>query len=108
MSTNVYIALTTCPDAQIASTLAHACVESQLAACVNIIPAIQSVYQWQGKIEHDTESLLVIKTTQQKLAALEELILAQHPYDVPEFVVLNIEHGASDYLSWIIQSLNRH
>ncbi len=100
-----YIAFTTCPNADVATAIAQGAVQQRLAACVNIIPNIQSVYQWQGKIETDNELLLVIKTKQHALAALEIFIQQQHPYDVPEFVSVNIESGATTYLNWITDSL---
>lgn len=100
-----YIALTTCPNSTIATELAETCVEKKLAACVNIIPSIQSIYQWQGKIEHDTESLLIIKTTKDKLETLDTFIQKQHPYDIPEFITFNIESGSQNYFDWIRQSI---
>ncbi len=103
-----FIALTTCPDREIANSLAQAIVEQQLAACVNIVPDIQSVYQWQGKIETDNELLLVMKTNQQTLKALELFVLQQHPYETPEFICINIESGAQAYLDWITSSLKNN
>lgn len=101
------MAITTCPDADIAAKLAEAIVEAQLAACVNIIPAIESVYRWQGKIEHDAESLLLIKTSRQKLSLLESLISQKHPYELPEFIALDISDGSTAYLEWITKSLEK-
>lgn len=109
MKSLYYIALTTCPDSKVASSLAHTIVEQQLAACVNIIPGIQSVYQWQGEIETDNELLLVMKTNKQTLKTLELFIMQQHPYETPEFICINIESGAQAYLDWITSSLkNTH
>lgn len=107
MTPNYYIALTTCPNPDIANQLALGIVEQQLAACVNIFPAIQSIYQWQGKIEQENESLLVIKTLQQQLAELESFIQKQHPYEVPEFITIPIESGSKAYLDWITASLSK-
>ena len=107
LTTDTCIALTTCPDADIAAKLATAIVEARLAACVNIIPAIESVYRWQGKIEQDTESLLLLKTSQQNLPALESLVKQQHPYELPEFIALDINHGSQAYLEWIKRSLEK-
>lgn len=105
MSTPYSIAITTCPNSEVATQLAKAIVEQKLAACVNILPAIQSIYQWQGQIESETESLLIIKTMHNKLEPLQNFILRNHPYDVPEFISLGIESGSKPYLDWIMQSL---
>ena len=106
LKSNYYIAITTCPNPEVATQLAQEIVEQQLAACVNIIPAIQSIYLWQGKIEQDNENLLIMKTHQQQLASLESFIQKQHPYEVPEFITLSIESGSKAYLDWITASLN--
>ena len=105
MKPEFFIALTTCPNNDVATNLAEAIVQQQLAACVNIIPNLQSVYQWQGKIENDSESLLILKSKQQKLQKLESFVLEHHPYEVPEFITLNIESGSQAYLEWINKSL---
>ncbi len=105
MKSPYYIALTTCPDNTVANNLAQQIVKQQLAACVNIIPNIQSVYQWQGEIETDNELLLVMKTQQQTLKRLELFILQHHPYETPEFICINIESGTQAYLNWITSSL---
>lgn len=105
VKSNYCIAQTSCPSSDVATKLAHHCIENKLAACVQIIPAVQSIYQWQGKIEQEIESLLVMKTIYGKLPQLEAFILQNHPYDVPEFITLNIQSGSSQYLDWIMQSL---
>ena len=105
MTSTHYIALTTCPNSEVATQLAQACIENKLAACVNIIPAIQSIYRWKGKIEQDNESLLLMKTNKDNLKQLDEFIQQNHPYDVAEFITLNIESGSQAYLDWITQSL---
>lgn len=107
MKSKFYIALTTCPTPEVATQLARGIVEQQLAACVNIIPGIQSVYQWQGKVAQDNESLLIMKTQQQQLAALELFIQGHHPYDLPEFITLGIESGSKAYLDWIAASISK-
>ncbi len=105
MKSNHCIALSTCPNSEVANNLARRVIKQQLAACVNIIPNIQSVYRWNGKIENDNESLLIIKTTQSKLVELEYFIQEHHPYDTPEFIVVNIESGSQNYLNWITQAV---
>ncbi|TNN34528.1 Protein CutA [Liparis tanakae] len=94
-------AFVTCPNASVAKELARAIVERKLAACVNIIPAITSVYEWQGKIEEDSEVLLMIKTRSSKVPALAEYVRSHHPYEVAEVISLPIEQGNPPYLKWI-------
>lgn len=93
--------LTTCPDAQVADTIAHGLVAERLAACVNVLPPVQSVYRWQGKVESSEERLLVIKARAADYAALERRIRELHPYDVPEVIALPIETGLAAYLAWL-------
>lgn len=95
------ICLCSCPDEETAQSLATSLVETKLAACVNILPAVQSVYQWKGKIERDQEVLLLIKTTQHRFPEIEEHILARHPYERPEIIAVSIEAGLKPYLQWI-------
>jgi periplasmic divalent cation tolerance protein len=73
----------------------------RLIACANLIPKIESHYRWRGKIESGAEVLLVLKTQKSKLAALEKLVLARHPYDTPEFIVLPLSAGSKKYLTWL-------
>jgi periplasmic divalent cation tolerance protein len=100
----VRLILSTAPDQATATRIAETLVQRRLAACVNIIPALTSVYRWQGAIESASELLLLIKTTaaqtENTLAALKEL----HPYDVPEGLLLPIDGGLPDYLAWIQRS----
>ena len=100
------IAMNTCPDEAVASQLATKLVENGLAACINILPAIKSVYRWQGKIEQDNEVLLIIKTRKDTFSQLEELIRANHPYELPEVVAVPIDTGLTEYLNWIDESLD--
>lgn len=98
------IVLVTAPDLKTARMLAKAALSGRLIACANLIPRLESHYWWQGKMEKGTEVLMILKATKAKLAALEKLILARHPYDTPEFIVLPPTAGAEKYLSWIIES----
>ena len=84
-----------------ARALAHALVEARVAACVNIVPAIHSVYRWEGKVAGDDEQLLLIKTTADRLDALREELFKRHPYDVPEFVVVQIDQTSEAYGAWL-------
>ncbi len=99
--------MVTAPDAKTARNLARAALEKRLIACANLIPRVESHYWWQGKIEAGAEVLLVMKTTTACLAALEKLIVARHPYDTPEFVVLPISRGSRRYLAWVEASVKR-
>jgi len=95
------IVLVTAPDLETARALARAALSARLIACANLIPKIESHYWWQGKIESGTEVLLVLKTQKSRLRALEKLVLAKHPYDTPEFLVLPLHAGNPGYLNWL-------
>ena len=95
------IVLVTAPDLKTARALAKAALSARLVACANLLPRIESHYWWQGKIESGAEVLLVLKTRKARLAALEQLILAKHPYDTPEFLVLPLNAGSRKYLDWL-------
>ena len=97
------VVLCTCPP-DLATGLAGALVDQGLAACVNILPGIRSVYRWQGKVCDDGESLLLIKTRADRVSELTEKILELHPYDVPEVLVLDVVEGEGnpDYLKWVL------
>jgi periplasmic divalent cation tolerance protein len=98
------VVLVTAPDMKTARTLAKAALSAKLIACANVVPKIESHYRWQGKIELGTEVLLILKTTKTRLTALEKLVLAKHPYDTPEFLVLPLSAGNSKYLAWLTES----
>ena len=100
------IVLVTAPDLKTARWLAKAALSARLIACANLVPKIESHYRWQGKIESGAEVLLVLKTQKSKLAALEKLVLAKHPYDTPEFLVLPVSAGNKKYLDWLGTSTN--
>ncbi len=100
------VVLCTCPDQTAAMRVATTIVERRLAACVNRVPGIESIYRWEGRVEHDREELLVVKTTEARYAELEACIREVHPYDVPEVIALPIERGSSDYLAWIGESVS--
>nr|XP_017212026.1 protein CutA homolog [Danio rerio] len=94
-------AFVTCPNDTVAKQLARGIVEKKLAACVNIVPQITSVYEWQGKIEEDNEVLLMIKTRSSKIPDLAEYVRSNHPYEVAEVISLPIDQGNPPYLKWI-------
>jgi periplasmic divalent cation tolerance protein len=95
------LVLCSCPDAKTARELAGVLVEQRLAACVNILPGVTSVYAWEGRIETTEEQLLLIKTMAGHYLALEACIKQRHPYDVPEIIAVPIERGSADYLDWL-------
>jgi periplasmic divalent cation tolerance protein len=95
------IVFVTAPDLRTARALAKSALQARLIACANLVPKIESHYWWQGKIESGAEVLLVLKTQKSKLAALEKLILARHPYNTPEFLVLSLSTGSKKYLDWL-------
>jgi periplasmic divalent cation tolerance protein len=98
---DVLLLLNTCPNAEVARHLARALVEERFAACVNLVPGLTSIYRWQGQIEESTEVLLLIKTTRERLAALEARLSALHPYELPELIVVEIDSGLTHYLDWV-------
>jgi periplasmic divalent cation tolerance protein len=104
---NAVIVLTTVGANFDANALARSLVEERLAACVNIIPSVTSIYRWQGKVDKDGEQLLVIKTVDDNLQALREALFARHPYDVPEFVVLPVASTSDAYGAWLLESTTR-
>ena len=97
------LVLSNFPDTQSAERMAHDVLERGLAACVNILPVMHSVYRWQGAIESANEVSVMIKTVRARYDELEQVIKAAHAYDVPEIIVLPIIAGAPDYLSWLVQ-----
>ncbi len=101
MSTDALVVLVTAPSADKAAALGRALVEERLAACANVVPAIRSIYWWEGKVQDEPEALLVLKTTRARFETLRERALALHPYEVPEVVALPVQAGSAAYLEWI-------
>lgn len=95
------LVLTNCPDTACARQLARSLLEEGLAACVNLLPAVESLYRWQGSIESASEIPLLIKSTARSYLALEQRIAELHPYDVPEIIALNIQQGLPAYMNWL-------
>ncbi len=98
------VVLITAPNADEAAAIAKAIVDEHLAACVNLVRDIRSIYRWQGKIEDDSEVLLVVKTRYGLFRRLAERVKQLHSYDVPEIIALPIIDGHEDYLNWIQES----
>jgi len=93
--------LTTAPDDERAERIAGTLVEEGLAACVNVLPPMTSIYRWKGSVERDAERQLVIKSTRERVDALRARIAALHSYELPEFLVISIEGGSDAYLKWL-------
>ena len=100
----VRLALVTCP-VDSAEALARALVDARVAACVNVLPAITSIYRWQGEVSRDDEALLLIKTTDAAFESLRREVIARHPYEVPEVIALDVAHGHPPYLAWVAASV---
>lgn len=99
----VRLVLTTCPDAEVARSLATALVEARLAACGNVVPGLTSIYRWRGAVETDDECLLLLKTRAGRLDDLATRLEELHPYEVPEILVLSPIEGAREYLRWVVE-----
>ena len=100
--------LCTCPDKESAQLIAEQLVGQELAACVNILPGVISVYRWLGNIEESQEHLLIIKTVSDVLEELVNTINDLHPYELPEVIGVPIESGSLDYLNWISENTNKN
>jgi len=101
----VLLVLVTHPAGRAAGRFAARLVDARLAACVNILPAAESVFWWRGKLDRGRESLLLIKTTASAYAPLEAAITRWHPYDVPEVIAVPIMRGSAPYLAWVKSSV---
>lgn len=103
--TDKRIVLSTASSADEARKIANHLVGNRLAACVNIVPKIESVYRWQGKVESSAEWLLLIKTTDEKFPNVRNAIRELHSYDLPECIAIVVEDGSAEYLDWIAESV---
>jgi periplasmic divalent cation tolerance protein len=99
------VVLVTCPDRPVAERIARALVEERLAACVNLLPGLTSIYRWEGALCQESETLLLIKTRRERLSALARRVKALHPYTVPEVIALPVLAGSTSYLKWIRDSV---
>lgn len=100
--TAVRLVLCTVPDREVGLRIARALVEDSLAACVNVVPGLHSVYRWQDAVESADEALLLVKTTQDRLDALRERLVALHPYELPEVIAVDVAAGLPAYLDWVV------
>jgi periplasmic divalent cation tolerance protein len=101
MQSTKLLVLTNVPDRAVAEKLAELLIAQRLAACVNILAPCRSVYRWKGAVQHDEEHPMLIKTTQERFAALEQALRAGHPYELPEIIAVPIERGLPAYLDWV-------
>ena len=104
MDSEYVLVLTTLPGDADAAAFGRTLVEERVAACVNLLPLMESIYRWEGAVQHDTERQVIIKTSRERVIALWERLRDLHPYDVPEFIVLSIVDGNDAYLRWIGES----
>lgn len=99
--TEYVVALCTAPDADVGARLARGLVEARLAACVNVIPGLRSIYRWKDAVQDDPEVQLLIKTRRDRIEAIAAFLKSNHPYEVPELIALPIVAGAEPYLAWL-------
>jgi periplasmic divalent cation tolerance protein len=104
MADEILLAFSTFPDVETARRIARQLVTENFVACANIVPAIESIYRWQGKVEEGNETLVLFKTTAGRSAAFQEKLKSLHPYDVPEIICARIAEGSSEYLRWVAEN----
>ncbi len=105
MDSNTIVVLITAPNPESAQQIARALVEKRLAACVNLLSGVTSIYRWEGQVQEDAETLLICKTRRACLAALQREIQDVHPYQVPEIIALPVVAGLETYLNWVGESV---
>jgi len=105
MEDRAFVVFITTPSEEEGLRIARTLVEERLAACVNIIPRVTSVYRWEGAVQEDRESFLVVKTSQESFKALSRRVKEMHSYQVPEIIALPIECGQDDYIRWLFESV---
>jgi len=103
MAKDVLVVLVTCPPDK-AQGIADALVEERVAACVNVVPSLHSVYRYKGEVHHENEAMLLVKTSRDRFEALKQAVLKHHPYELPEVIAVPVERGHTPYLEWVIES----
>ena len=103
MAKDVLLVLVTCPPDK-AQGIAEALVEERVAACVNVVPSLSSVYRYQGEVHHENEAMLLVKTTQDRFEAMKQAVLKHHPYELPEVIAVAVDRGHVPYLEWVMES----
>jgi periplasmic divalent cation tolerance protein len=104
MAGKILLALSTFPDTETASRISKQLVTEKLAACANVLPPMESVYRWKGKIETGNETLVFFKLSEDRQSAFQQKLRELHPYEVPEIIFLPVSAGLPDYLSWVVAS----
>src|SRR5437667_1574568 len=104
MPERILLALSTFPDRETAQRISNQLVTEKLAACANILPALESVYRWKGKIETGNETLVFFKLSEDRQSAFQEKLRSLHPYEVPEIIFVAVASGLTDYLRWVAES----
>jgi|ERR1700736_4730097 len=104
MAEQILLALSTFPDAETARRIVRELIENRLAACGNILPQIESIYRWQGKLESSGEALALFKLTGEGYAEFEKKLRSLHPYEIPEIICMKIDNGLPEYLRWVVES----
>lgn len=106
MQQTYQIILCTSPDKESAEKIARQLINDKIAACVNILPGLTSIFPWQGKIETEQEHLLLIKTRKDRYQSVEKSIQTNHPYEIPEIIAIPVENGLAEYMQWIESCLS--
>ncbi|MEO8043702.1 MAG: divalent-cation tolerance protein CutA [Spartobacteria bacterium] len=104
MADEVLLVLSTFPDAATARRIGRQLVEEKCAACANLLPSVESIYWWEGKVENGNETLVLFKTTPDRYEALETTLRQLHPYEVPEIIAFRVEQGLPEYLRWVSEN----
>jgi periplasmic divalent cation tolerance protein len=104
MTDKIVLALSTFPDAETARKISSQLVTEKFAACANILPAIESIYRWQEKVENGNESLVFFKVSEDRQSAFQEKLTSLHPYDVPEVIFVPVTNGLPEYLRWVAEN----
>ena len=100
----INLALSTFPDRETAQRIANQLVSEKFAACANILPAVESIYRWKGKLESGTETLVFFKVSEDRQSAFEEKLRSLHPYEVPEIIFVPVSSGLPEYLRWVAEN----
>jgi len=102
-ASNIIIVLVTAPSKKEATEIARAMVQEKLAACVSILPAVTSIFRWQGKVQRSRETLMILKTTSTRYLALQRAICSMHSYEVPEVIAIGVDRGLPQYVAWVMR-----
>lgn len=103
MAKDVLVVLVTCPPEK-AQAMATLLVEQRVAACVNVVPSLQSIYRWKDEVQSEGEALLIVKTARDRFDDLKRAVLENHPYELPEVIGVTVDQGHAPYLEWVVES----